>query len=94
MDSYSAFFDNNHKNSTGLHEFLQSHGIKDIYIAGLATDYCVKYSVLDALRLGYNVFVILDACKAVDLHPEDEQLALQEILQSGANVIHSEELLA
>lgn len=93
VDSYSAFFDNDHKNSTGLHEFLQIKEIKDIYIAGLTTDYCVKYSVLDALKLGYQVFVIIDACKPVNLQPEDEHFALQEMLQSGANILYSKELL-
>lgn len=92
VDSYSAFFDNDHRNSTGLYEFLQSHEIKDIYIAGLTTDYCVKYSVLDALKLGYRIHIIIDACKPVNLHADDEQKALQEMLQLGANIIYSSEV--
>lgn len=93
VDSYSAFFDNGHRKSTGLHDFLQSRGIKDIYIAGLTTDYCVKYSVMDALKLGYNVFVVLDACKPVNLSSDDEEKAVQEMLQEGANMIYSSELV-
>lgn len=92
IDSYSAFFDNGHRKSTGLHEFLQSKGITDIYIAGLTTDYCVKYSVLDALKLGYHIFIVIDACKPVNLQPNDEEKALQEMLQHGANIIFSHEI--
>jgi len=94
IDSYSAFFDNGHRKSTGLHEFLQSNGIKDIYIAGLATDYCVKYSVLDALKLNYRVFVIIDGCKPVNLKPNDEEIAFQEMLQEGAQLIYSSEIIS
>lgn len=93
VDSYSAFYDNGHRKSTGLHEYLQDQGIKKIYIAGLATDYCVKYSAKDAINLGYETFIILDACKAVNLSSEDEDRALQEMLQEGANLIYSSELL-
>lgn len=93
LDSYSAFYDNGHKQSTGLHEYLQSKAIKNIYIAGLTTDYCIKYSVTDALKLGYNIFVVIDACKPVNLLPEDEEKALQEMLHEGAHVIYSTDLL-
>lgn len=92
IDSYSAFFDNGHLKSTGLHEYLQTKGIKTLYIAGLTTEYCVKYSVLDALRLGYEVYVIIDACKPVNLRPKDEEQAWHEILGQGAHVISSVEL--
>jgi nicotinamidase/pyrazinamidase len=92
IDSYSAFYDNGHRKSTGLHEYLQSKAIKEIYIAGLASDYCVKYSVLDALKLGYSVYVVIDGCKPVNLAADDEEKAMQEMLQAGANLIHSHEL--
>jgi nicotinamidase/pyrazinamidase len=92
VDSYSAFYDNAHRKSTGLHEFLQSKGVKELYIGGLTTDYCVKYSVLDALKLKYVTYVILDACKAVNLQLHDEERALQEMLQNGAYFIRSNEI--
>lgn len=89
IDSYSTFFDNGHRKSTGLEHFLRLKKIQDVYIAGLATDYCVKYSVLDALHLGFNVFVVEDACRAVNLHPQDGIKALEEMKQMGAKVISS-----
>lgn len=93
IDSYSTFYDNEHLKATGLHEYLKEHRICDIYVSGLATDYCVKYSVLDALKLGLNVFVIEDACRGVNLNPEDSQKALEEMRSAGAHIINSQQLL-
>lgn len=90
IDSYSAFFDNEHRKSTGLCEFLHEKRILNIYIAGLATDYCVKYSALDAIKLGFNVFVIADACKGVNLQPNDSKEALHEMQQAGAKIVYSD----
>ena len=67
VDSYSAFFENDHKTPTGLHGYLQSLGVTEIDLAGLATDYCVAYSALDAAKLGYKVKVLEAACRAIDL---------------------------
>ena len=67
VDSYSAFFENDHKTPTGLHGYLQTLGITEIDLAGLATDYCVAYSALDAAKLGYKVKVLETACRAIDL---------------------------
>ena len=67
VDSYSAFFENDHKTPTGLHGYLQSLGVTEIDLAGLATDYCVAYSALDAAKLGYKVKVLETACRAIDL---------------------------
>ena len=53
IDSYSAFFDNGHRRETGLQAYLHERGVRDLYVAGLATDYCVKYSVLDAAKMGF-----------------------------------------
>ncbi len=88
LDSYSTFFDNGHHKSTGLEEFLRSKGVRHLYIAGLATDYCVKYSVLDALNLGFQVEVIFDACRAVNLKAEDEALAYAEMQEAGAKLVN------
>jgi len=84
IDSYSTFFDNQHKKSTGLSEYLKKRGINELYIAGLATDYCVKYSVLDAINLGFDVFVVKDACHGIDLHSKDSEKALAQMVDSGA----------
>lgn len=92
IDSYSTFFDNGHKKATGLEHYLKEHQVKDIYLAGLATDFCVKYSVLDALKLGFNIYVIEDACRGVNLNPHDEEKALAEMQQAGAHIITSEDV--
>lgn len=91
-DSYSTFFDNHHERSTGLHEYLTNHNIEEVYIAGLATDYCVMYSALDASELGYKTFVILDACKPVNLDPQDEQKAIERMRKAGVHLILSKDL--
>lgn len=68
IDSYSAFFENDHKTPTGLEGYLRSRGITAITLAGLATDFCVAYSALDAARLGFEVTVAMAACRAIDLN--------------------------
>lgn len=92
IDSYSTFFDNGHRKSTGLEVYLKENGVKNIYIAGLATDYCVKYSVLDALHLGFQVYVISDACRGINLNEKDEQNAFEEMHQAGAKILSSKEI--
>jgi nicotinamidase/pyrazinamidase len=67
IDSYSAFFENDHKTPTGLGGYLNERGIKTVTLCGLATDYCVAYSALDARRLGLAVTVEMNACRAIDL---------------------------
>jgi nicotinamidase/pyrazinamidase len=67
IDSYSAFRENDHKTATGLAGYLRERGIERVYLAGLATDYCVAYSALDAVELGFAAIVIEDACRAIDL---------------------------
>lgn len=89
VDSYSTFFDNAHRNKTDLHALLKKAGIRELYICGLATDYCVKFSALDALELGYQTYVISDACRGVNLHPNDSQKALEEVVSAGGAVITS-----
>ncbi len=86
IDSYSAFFDNEHRQKTALDEWLRHHGIKELVIMGLATDYCVKFTVLDALSLGYTVNVITDGCRGVNLNPQDSAQAFMEMAAEGATL--------
>ena len=67
IDSYSAFFENDRTTPTGLDGYLRSRGISSVTFVGLATDYCVAYSALDAARLGYRATVLLGACRGIDL---------------------------
>jgi nicotinamidase/pyrazinamidase len=92
IDSYSTFFDNAHRRHTGLAHYLEKRGIKDIYLMGLALDYCVKYSALDARQLGLNTRVILDGCRGIELEPGDIRRALEEMKRVGAILLKSTEL--
>jgi nicotinamidase/pyrazinamidase len=67
IDSYSAFYENDHTTGTGLSGYLRERGFRHVYLCGLATDFCVKWSALDARRGGFEVTVIEDACRAIDL---------------------------
>jgi nicotinamidase/pyrazinamidase len=67
IDSYSAFFENDHKTATGLEGYLRTRGITELTLVGLATDFCVAYSAIDAAKLGFDVTVRLDLCRAIDL---------------------------
>lgn len=87
IDSYSAFFDNAHLRSTGLGEYLKEQNVKEISIVGLATDFCVKYSVLDALNWGFDVFVYLKGCKGIELKEGEIERAKEEMRQAGAHLI-------
>ena len=87
VDSYSAFFDNGHRVSTGLADYLMSIGATQLTVMGLATDYCVKFTVLDAIKLGYPVRVVLDGCRGVELSPGDIERAIAEMREAGAEII-------
>jgi nicotinamidase/pyrazinamidase len=67
IDSYSAFFENDRSTPTGLEGYLRTRGVTDLTLVGLATDFCVAYSALDAARLGFGVTVLTGACRAIDL---------------------------
>jgi nicotinamidase/pyrazinamidase len=86
IDSYSAFFDNGRRQQTQLNGWLAHHGIHELIVMGLATDYCVKFTVLDALRLGYRVNVITDGCRGVNIGAQDSALALREMAAAGARL--------
>lgn len=87
IDSYSAFFDNGQRAATTLHDWLLSKQIGRLVIMGLATDYCVKFTVLDALKLGYEVALLEEGCRGVNLSPQDSQLAIEQMQQAGARLI-------
>lgn len=93
IDSYSAFFDNGKKRSTGLDDLLKEKGINDLVIIGLSTDYCVVDSVKHALELGFNVTVIPEGCRSVDLVPGDGIRALKKMEKAGAKIIPYEQFL-
>jgi nicotinamidase/pyrazinamidase len=67
IDSYSAFFENDRRTTTGLNGYLKERGLKRLFFTGLATDYCVAYSAIDAAKQGFEAFVVIDACRAIDL---------------------------
>ena len=92
VDSYSGFFDNGKRKSTGLGEYLHAQGVIQVFVLGLATDYCVRATVLDALELGFMVTLIVDGCRAVDLQPGDGERAVAAMAAAGARVILSTEV--
>jgi len=93
VDSYSGFFDNARRGDTGLGDFLQNEGIINVFVTGLAQDYCVKFTVLDSVSLGFKTFLITDATKAVNLSPEDGEKALVEMKDAGVICIESAAIL-
>ncbi len=92
IDSYSGFFDNGHRKATGLGDYLKQQGVTDVYLCGLALDYCVKFSALDAVGLGFATWLIEDACRGIDRRPGDMERALVHLRREGVQVICSEEL--
>lgn len=87
VDSYSAFFDNEKLYSTELAQYLHQEKIDTLYVAGLATEYCVKFTVLDALQLGFHVYVVQEACRGVNLHSQDVERAWKEMERAGAHLV-------
>lgn len=90
IDSYSGLYDNARRRSTGLSTYLKEKGVDEIVVVGLATDYCVKATVLDALEDGFKVSVDLRGCRAVNLNPGDEAKAIEEMRAKGARILGSE----
>ncbi len=93
VDSYSAFFDNAAERSTGLAEYLRRTGVGEVYVMGLATDYCVQFSALDAVKLGFATYVVEDGCRGVDLQPGDGERAFAAMRRAGIEVVSSGEIL-
>lgn len=92
IDSYSGFFDNGHRKATGLGDYLASRGVAEVYVMGLATDYCVKFTTLDARQLGLDTFLITDGCRGVDLQEGDIDTAISDMQKAGVVCITSREI--
>jgi nicotinamidase/pyrazinamidase len=93
FDSYSAFYDNTRVRETGLTGYLRVRDVTDIYIVGVCTEYCVKFSALDAVRDDFNVTVIQDACAGIDLVKGNVAAALVDMQKAGINLLHSSTIL-
>ena len=91
IDSYSAFFENDQKTPTGLDGYLKSRGVSKIYLCGLALDFCVYFSAIDGAELGYNVNVIQDACRAIDLDGSLEK-SLNDMKSKGVKLLSTSDL--
>jgi nicotinamidase/pyrazinamidase len=92
IDSYSGFYDNGHRKATGLKDYLLKKGVKEVAVCGLAADYCVKYTALDAVDLGFKTTVIEDASRGINLKKGDVASAIREMRHHGVQVVKSEHL--
>ena len=92
IDSYSGFYDNGHRQSTVLADFLKEKEVTSVYVLGLAADYCVKYTVLDALALGFKTYLVTDGTRGVNLEPQDTEKAIKEMSEKGAILVESTDL--
>lgn len=91
IDSYSGFFDNGHLKSTALADYLKGKNVTEVYLAGLAADFCVYFSAKDALELGFKTFFIEDATRSIN--QEGFELAKEDLRQKGASIVQSTDLL-
>ncbi len=89
IDSYSAFMENDKKTVTGLGGYLKKLDIKEVYLCGLATDYCVFYSAIDAVTLGFKTYLIIDACRGVDFPQGSVQKALNTMGKKGVKIVNA-----
>jgi nicotinamidase/pyrazinamidase len=92
LDSYSAFFENDHRTPTGLAAYLKDLDAEELYFCGLATDYCVYYSVLDALGLGFRVHLLEDCVRGVGFPPGSIEERLRDMRAKGALLLNSGDL--
>jgi nicotinamidase/pyrazinamidase len=87
VDSYSGFFDNGRRVATGLGEYLLARGVEEVTVLGLATDYCVRFTALDAVSLGLRTRLVVSGCRAVELAPGDGARALEAMAAAGVELI-------
>ncbi len=90
VDSYSGLFDNGHRKRTGLADYLRGRGVTAVAVCGLATDYCVKFTALDAAAEGFAVVLVEDACRGVDLRPGDVARAVEQVRAAGVRVTRAD----
>ena len=93
IDSYGGLFDNGHRRSTGLGEWLKAQRVTEVFVCGLATDYCVKFTALDAAKMGFKTHLIEDASRGVNLRPDDVRNAIEEMTRAGVGVVQSAGIL-
>jgi nicotinamidase/pyrazinamidase len=93
IDSYSGLYDNGHRKTTGLGEWLKGNGVTDVFVCGLATDYCVKFTALDAVKFGFKTHFIEDASRGVNLQPDDVKNAMAEMNRAGIAIVQSADIL-
>jgi len=93
VDSYSGFFDNGHRHATGLGDFLHERRVADVFIMGLATDYCVKFTALDAVEIGFRTHLLLDGFRGVELNAGAVDRALEELREAGVRVTKSPRMI-
>lgn len=93
IDSYSTFLENDKKTVTGLHYYLKGFSIQNLYLCGLATDYCIYYSAVDAKEMGFNVGVILDACRGIDVPAGNIAAAVERMKERGIRIMNHDDLL-
>jgi len=86
IDSYSAFYDNGHKKSTGLTNYLREREVSAVWVCGVATEVCVKFTVLDAVSEGFETRLISKACRGVEMNPGDIESAINEMKKAGAKI--------
>lgn len=87
IDSYSGFYDNGHRKTTALADYLKGKKVTEVYIAGLAADYCVYYTAKDAIQEGFSAYIVEDAVRAID--PEGFEKAKEDIISKGGKIVNS-----
>ena len=92
IDSYSGFYDNGWRRATGMGDWLKERGVRELFVMGLATDYCVKFTALDGRRLGFEVSLVEEGCRGVELRPGDVTKALEEMRAAGVSVVGKKEV--
>lgn len=93
IDSYSGFFDNGHRKATGLDSLLRGRGVDEVHVMGLATDYCVKFTALDAAEFGFKTGLIVEGCRGVELQPGDCDRAIAQMREAGVQIINNTKVI-
>lgn len=92
VDSYSGLFDNGRRSSTGLAEWLKAKGVRELWVCGLATDFCVRFTALDAVAEGFRVHLVTDACRGIDFPTGNIAAAIAEMQAAGVRLTTSQDI--